>query len=97
MPTTFLDGRADLVAGLFAITPLNATPKAVRVNAFSLVVATREPRLSAVETWRIRYFAQLDATGIAADEADPDKDGFTNIQEFERGTDPLTADAGWPN
>jgi arabinan endo-1,5-alpha-L-arabinosidase len=40
----FLDGRADLIAGVFAITPLNANPKTIELDAYSLVVATSEPR-----------------------------------------------------
>jgi Putative Ig domain len=39
----FLDGRSDLVTGLFAITPLNANPKTIEIDSFSLVVATSEP------------------------------------------------------
>jgi hypothetical protein len=42
-PPAFLDGRPDLVVGLFAITPLNASAKTVEIDSFSLVVATSEP------------------------------------------------------
>jgi hypothetical protein len=42
-PTTFLDSRADLVAGVFAITPLNSNPKTIQVDALSVVMATSEP------------------------------------------------------
>ena len=31
-PATFLDGRADLTAGIFAITPLNANRKTISVD-----------------------------------------------------------------
>ena len=41
------DGRADLIAGVFAITPLNNTPKTIEVDSFSMVVATEEPLMSA--------------------------------------------------
>ena len=42
-PPAFLDGRADLIAGIFAITPLNSNRKTIEVDALSLVVATSEP------------------------------------------------------
>ncbi|MDQ8205519.1 family 43 glycosylhydrolase [Pelagicoccus sp. SDUM812003] len=94
-PTTqpgFLEGEADLYAGVFGITPLNGNSKTIGVDAFSVVLATDQPWLSAFEQWRVIHFAQLEATGIAANGADPDKDKRTNEQEFEDGTDPLLAD-----
>lgn len=91
-PATFLDGRADLTAGVFAITPLNANVKPVGLDSFSLVVATTEPQLTALEQWRIIHFAQLEAIGVAANHADPDRDGRRNFQEFELSTDPWVAD-----
>jgi arabinan endo-1,5-alpha-L-arabinosidase len=39
----FLDGRGDLTAGVFAITPLNSNVKSVAIDAISVVVATSEP------------------------------------------------------
>jgi beta-xylosidase len=42
-PAAFLDGRADLIAGVFAMTPLNSNRKSVEIDALSLVVATSEP------------------------------------------------------
>ena len=42
-PPAFLDGRADLTAGVFAVTPLNNRAKNVEIDSFSLVVATSEP------------------------------------------------------
>jgi arabinan endo-1,5-alpha-L-arabinosidase len=44
-PPAFLDGRGDLAAGVFAITPLNSNPKMIELDTFSLVVATSEPRM----------------------------------------------------
>lgn len=41
-PTAFLDGRADLVAGLFAITPLNGNAKTVEIDSLSVIVATHQ-------------------------------------------------------
>jgi arabinan endo-1,5-alpha-L-arabinosidase len=42
-PPAFLDGRADLTAGLFAVTPLNGNRKIIEIDGFSVVVATGEP------------------------------------------------------
>lgn len=39
-PTAFLDNRADLVAGVFAITPLNGNVKTVELDSFTAVVAS---------------------------------------------------------
>jgi hypothetical protein len=86
---TFLDGRSDLVAGIFAITPLNANKKKIEVESYSLVVATNVPQLTPIEAWRILHFGQIENSGIAANNADPDHDGISNLKEFEAGTDPL--------
>ena len=39
--------------------------------------------------WEYKYFGQL---GVNPD-ADPDGDGFSNLQEYQAGTDPLNADS----
>ena len=43
---------------------------------------------TAVQTWRLAHFGTTDASGSAADNADPDGDGLDNLQEFAAGTDP---------
>ncbi len=43
---------------------------------------------TALETWRFAHFGTLLAVGDAADDADPDGDGATNLEEFHAGTDP---------
>jgi hypothetical protein len=48
-PPAFLDGRMDLTAGVYAITPLNVNPKSIAIDSFSLVVATSEPLPSSPE------------------------------------------------
>ena len=91
-PTTFLNNRADLIAGVFAITPLNSNRKWIDIEGFSAVLAIDEPALTLRQQWRIRHFAQVADTGIAADAADPDGDGLSNLTEYALGTDPMAAD-----
>ena len=47
----------------------------------------------AQQQWRFASFGTVDPVGNAADEADPDGDGFTNLEEFLAGTDPDSADS----
>lgn len=91
-PTSFLNGRSDLIAGVFAITPLNANRKIIPIDSLSLVVATKERQLSLLDQWRIANFGQLIAAGKAADESDADEDGLPNLLEYALGTNPLVPD-----
>ncbi len=59
-----------------------------RALSASEVAALLAPPLSPVEAWRQDYFGTTANTGDAADEADPDGDGWTNTREFVAGTDP---------
>ena len=43
---------------------------------------------TAVEKWRLAYFGTAANFGDAADDADPDADGWTNHQEYVSGTAP---------
>ena len=43
---------------------------------------------SPLETWRQNNFGTISDSGDAADDADPDQDGVTNINEYTAGTDP---------
>lgn len=43
---------------------------------------------SAIAAWRKLYFDTPENSGAAADAADPDHDGFTNLLEFASATDP---------
>ncbi|WP_395750680.1 hypothetical protein [Prosthecobacter sp.] len=47
--------------------------------------------LTVQEEWRRTYFGSTENTGTAADGADPDGDGMTNVQEFTAGTSPQSA------
>lgn len=55
--------------------------------------------LTTLEAWRQDWFHQTDSTGIAADLADPDKDGVPNLLEYAFGrqpNDPATRDNPLP-
>ena len=45
----------------------------------------------AYQNWRIANFGSSENSGNAADGADPDGDGFSNIEEYSAGTNPLSA------
>ena len=49
------------------------------------------PALSDLEKWRYAYFGSTANTGSAADDADPDGDGYPNLAEFTAGSHPLSA------
>ena len=85
----FLDAFADLTVGVFAITPFNTVAKTVRLESFSAVVDLGAPPPTALESWRETHFGRRDATGDAADEADPDADGLPNLLEYALGAEPL--------
>lgn len=48
--------------------------------------------ISDLERWRTQHFGALAGTAIAADDADPDGDGLTNLEEYALGLDPNVAD-----
>lgn len=65
-----------------------------RALTASEVSALTAPPLTAVEEWRQEHFGSSANSGDAADDADPDGDGWTNAQEYAAGTSPVSrADA----
>jgi hypothetical protein len=48
-------------------------------------------KLPLIDAWRIRHFGSAAASGDAADLADPDADGQSNLLEYACGTDPLNS------
>lgn len=49
-----------------------------------------------VSLWRQAYFGTTSASGSAADTADPNGNGLSNIQDYALGIDPLTPTSGAP-
>jgi len=52
--------------------------------------------LTQLVSWRQQHFGTTVGTGAAADAADPDLDGRSNLLEYALGTVPTTANAGDP-
>lgn len=52
--------------------------------------------LTAIQAWRMAFFATPENSGSAADSADPDRDGVTNLMEYALGRNPLVAGSSAP-
>jgi hypothetical protein len=73
-------------------------------GVYQLAISTGVETVIAAETsivsltprqaWRRAAFGTSAATGVAADDADPDGDGLQNLLEYALGRDPVAADAG---
>jgi autotransporter-associated beta strand protein len=74
----------------YVVTATNAVGTSGNSNQAS---ATPAAPLSALEDWRLTHFGSSSATGSAADDADPDADGFANLLEYALGTDPQAQSA----
>lgn len=57
-------------------------------NVFNLSVTG-----TALDNWRFGHFGSTANSGIAADTANPDGDGWTNLQEYILGANPKTPDS----
>jgi hypothetical protein len=89
----------DPDSGIISGTPTDAGVSSILVDAhnaaghlgitLTLTVTDTLPVIS-IEAWRWAHFgaSATDAT-VAGDLADPDGDGFTNLDEFSAGSDPL--------
>lgn len=86
--TAFVDeGLPTDTACHYLITSLNPN------GAESAFLRLDARTWSNLEQWRDRWLAQVENTGQAADDADPDGDGLPNGLEHQLGTNPLVADS----
>jgi acid phosphatase type 7 len=46
------------------------------------------PAVTSLERWRFSYFGTISNTGVAADTADADQDGYANLVEYGLGSQP---------
>ena len=58
-----------------------------QTNGRSLMIRSIESRL---EEWRVNHFGYINEVGQAANTADPENDGITNLEEYAFGGDPLS-------
>ena len=67
----------------------NATVGFFKTGA-PITVAVQAPSLSFSDSWRLQFFATVSNAGNAADTADPDFDGLSNLLERGFGTNPTS-------
>ncbi|MCB1131962.1 MAG: autotransporter-associated beta strand repeat-containing protein, partial [Verrucomicrobiae bacterium] len=91
-------GVAELVARLFVDdieqpAGVYTSTSGFVTGAGSLVVTDGTVVLTPAEQWRQTYFGTTENTGNAADDQDPDHDGYVNLLERAFGLNPLGHDA----
>ncbi len=87
-------GSTDFIASDFAATNLAAGVSGYfQINGGNtLVFITGTPPPAPIEAWRQSYFGPgATDSGPAANGADPDTDGLTNLDEYGLGSSPLVA------
>lgn len=77
---------SPLVSGVFNL-PVTVT----KGGATSAAVLTLTVTTTALDSWRLENLGTTSTTGDAANSADPDGDGKTNIEEYAAGTAPRNA------
>jgi hypothetical protein len=86
--------RAGLAPGTYKleVTPVVGFPVPPRTNVVveggSIRTITFTYGSGELEDWRRTHFGTVQNAGLGADDADPDRDGSPNINEFVAGTDP---------
>jgi autotransporter-associated beta strand protein len=104
--TTSAGGYAQVPGGTTTATTFTDTTVTNGTTYYYVVTATNlggtsassnqasaQP-LSALQSWRLANFGTISNAGNAADTADPDGDGYSNLLEYATGRDPKSAGAG---
>ena len=69
---------------------IDAGNKAGHVSATLTLTVTEAPPAISLESWRFANFGASAADpSVAGDSADPDDDGYSNLEEFTHGSNPL--------
>lgn len=84
-PTLQLANVQEANAGDYSVAITLGDGSVVVSTPYALTVG---PALTGAELWRQQYFGQTANSGDAADLADPDADGLTNLVEYALGLDP---------
>lgn len=91
----WMDAASGRISGLPAAqgdtrVRIGAANSAGSVSATLTISVTANPPAVSLDSWRLaRFGASATNPSIAGDQADPDGDGYTNLDEFEFGSNPL--------
>ena len=94
-PGLSLDTESGLISGAPTEIGTNrivigAANSAGNISRVLTLNVTADPPVISMDSWRFANFgASASDPSIAGDTADPDGDGYPNLEEFNSGTDPL--------
>jgi uncharacterized protein (DUF1800 family) len=81
----------DRTSASFTLNVTNLDGYSLGLHGIQIVDATLDDDNSGIPDWYEMQYA-LEPVGTSTASADPDGDGLTNLQEFQRGSDPRKAD-----